>query len=243
MLSLNSFYGQRFNRRHDRVGHLFQGRYKSFLVEKDRYLLALIRYVHANPLKAGIVGRPQDYAWSSDRYFRAGHGPGWLDLDRVLALLGGNRSEAVARYRHLMDGVSAPGYEDAIPTANTIVGVEKFAQRMLLQAKPPIRSSPGSTIEEIVGVVSRAERLSVAELRGRGQSVRRAFARSLAALLAWREAGIPVSRVADYFGRDESTLVKGIRRLEDASVSDERLRSRIHAISKRLPSRSSGVHG
>jgi chromosomal replication initiation ATPase DnaA len=114
---------------------------------------------------------------------------------------------------------------------------------MLLQAKPPIRSSPGSTIEEIVGVVSRAERLSVAELRGRGQSVRRAFARSLAALLAWREAGIPVSRVADYFGRDESTLVKGIRRLEDASVSDERLRSRIHAISKRLPSRSSGVHG
>ncbi len=70
MLALQSAYTQWFNRRHGRVGHLFQGRYKAFLIEKDRYLLALIRYIHRNPVEAGLARRPQDYAWSSDRYFR-----------------------------------------------------------------------------------------------------------------------------------------------------------------------------
>jgi REP-associated tyrosine transposase len=49
-------------RRHRRVGHLFQGRYKAFLIEKDRYLMALVRYIHENPVKAGLVARASEYA-------------------------------------------------------------------------------------------------------------------------------------------------------------------------------------
>jgi REP element-mobilizing transposase RayT len=64
MAGLQSSYTQQFNRRHGRVGHLFQGRYKAFLIEKDRYALALLRYIHENPVKAGVVAKPQDYAWS-----------------------------------------------------------------------------------------------------------------------------------------------------------------------------------
>ncbi len=74
MAGLQSSYTQYFNRRHRRVGHLFQGRYKAFLVDKDRYALALLRYVHENPVKAGIVVRPEEYVWSSDRYYRRGKG-------------------------------------------------------------------------------------------------------------------------------------------------------------------------
>ncbi len=61
MLGLQGSYTQTFNRRHGRVGHLFQGQYKSQVVQKDPYLLALVRYIHENPVLAGIVGEPPDY--------------------------------------------------------------------------------------------------------------------------------------------------------------------------------------
>jgi putative transposase len=59
MRTLQSSYAQKFNRRHRRVGHLFQGRYKAFLVQHETHLLALVRYVHMNPVSAAIVARPE----------------------------------------------------------------------------------------------------------------------------------------------------------------------------------------
>ena len=67
MRRLNSAYSQRFNRRHDRVGHLFQGRYHSVLVQRESYLLELSRYIVLNPVRAGMVARAQHWPWSSYR--------------------------------------------------------------------------------------------------------------------------------------------------------------------------------
>ena len=72
MACLQSSYTQYFNRHYGRVGHLFQGRYKAFLVEKDRYALALLRYIDENPVKAGVAATAQAYRWSSDRDYREG---------------------------------------------------------------------------------------------------------------------------------------------------------------------------
>jgi REP-associated tyrosine transposase len=84
MLGSQGSYTQSLNRRHRRVGHLSQGRYKALLVQKDRYLLALVRYIHENPLHARMVARASDYLWFSDRSYRKGQGPPWLDVDFVL---------------------------------------------------------------------------------------------------------------------------------------------------------------
>jgi putative transposase len=65
MRDLNGIYTQNFNRRHDRVGHIFQGRYKAFLIEKDPYLLRVARYTVLNPVRAGLVEKPGDWSWSS----------------------------------------------------------------------------------------------------------------------------------------------------------------------------------
>ena len=65
MRQLNGVYTQKYNGRHDRVGHLFQGRYKAFVVEKDAYLLELSRYIALNPVRAGMVSLPEDWPWSS----------------------------------------------------------------------------------------------------------------------------------------------------------------------------------
>ena len=67
MRQINGIYTQRYSRRHHRPGHVFQGRYKAILAQKDNYLLELSRYVVLNPVRIGIVKRPQDWAWSSYR--------------------------------------------------------------------------------------------------------------------------------------------------------------------------------
>jgi REP-associated tyrosine transposase len=67
MRSINTSYAGYFNTRHRRSGYLFQGRYKAFLVEKEPYLLSLVRYIHENPVKARIVSTPAAYRWSSHR--------------------------------------------------------------------------------------------------------------------------------------------------------------------------------
>lgn len=69
MKRLLGVYTLWFNRKHQRVGHLFQGRYKAFMVERESYLLELTRYIHMNPVQAGIVSDPVNYLWSSYRYF------------------------------------------------------------------------------------------------------------------------------------------------------------------------------
>ncbi len=243
MLTLQSFYGQRFNRRHDRVGHLFQGRYKAFLVEKDRYLIALLRYVHSNPLKAGLVARAEHYRWSSDRFYRTGKGPHWLDLDRALRLLGRTRSEALRRYRQLMGDGSDDFYDKAPAVANTIKGDDEFVRRVLSRAEAAQPTSTGWTIEAIAAAAAAVEGLSIDQLKRRGQRARPSRARAIAACFARHEARIPVSRVAKYFGRDESTLIRTVRKVEDALETDEPLRARLRELAKRLKPKSAGVHG
>lgn len=214
MQNLHSFHSQKFNRRHDRVGHLFQGRYKAFLVDQERYLLSLLRYVHLNPVKAKMVRDPARFRWSSDRFYRAGLGPDWPDLDRALSKLAPRRSLAVARYRSLIHEVSGSAYEEAKPLAAVIKGDEDFAERALWTAGS-VRWKQWR-VEEVVAAVAFVEDVRVGVLRGRRQNGGLSQKRAIAAYLARQEAGISIAEMARYLDRDESTLVKGIRRLEPA---------------------------
>lgn len=241
MHNLQSFYGQRFNRRHDRVGHLFQGRYKAFLVEKERYLLALLRYIHDNPVKAGLVAQAADYRWSSGRCFEKGSGPEWLDVDRAMEMLTPGSSAEVSQH-HRMTRASPFSYDEAKPVANVIKGGEQFAEQILALSG---RSSGENTVrvsqqaaERIARAVGAAFGLSVEEMMRRGQAVRPSKARVIAAYLGRREAGVTVARIARYFGRDSSTLTRGVCRLEAAMARDDQLRSRIDGIAARLDPQS-----
>jgi putative transposase len=87
MRRLNGVYTQAFNRRHRRVGHLFQGRYKAIVVDKDAYLLELCRYIVLNPVRAEAVKRPERWPWSSYRAtVGESPGPSWLAVAEVQAL-------------------------------------------------------------------------------------------------------------------------------------------------------------
>ncbi len=105
MRRLNGVYTQGFNRRHGRVGHVFQGRYKSIVVDKDSYGLELCRYIVLNPVRARMVKRAADWPWSS---YPVSAGktsvPDWLDAGWARALLGG-REPAAAYERFVAQGL------------------------------------------------------------------------------------------------------------------------------------------
>ncbi len=101
---LNGKYSQAFNRRHDRVGHLFQGRFNAFLIEKESYFLEVLRYVVLNPVRAGMVMRPEDYVWSSHRaVIGEAPAPEWLSVHDVLVQFGSEQELARAAYREFVD--------------------------------------------------------------------------------------------------------------------------------------------
>src|SRR5258706_2066806 len=208
-VGLQTSYTQYFNRRRRRAGLLFQGRYKALLVENDRYALAMVRYIHENPVGAGMVKRANEHAWSSDRYFRRGEGPAWLDLDRVLPLLGRTRSAAAAGYRQLMREAPEQPYDELPAHGQVVKGGETFADRVLAEAgePPPIRKK--LRLDTAASVVSRGEDVSLVEMKGTGRGRRASRARVLTAWLG-REGGRPsLSRTAPDFGRGPSTFARG----------------------------------
>ncbi|PML20738.1 addiction module toxin RelE [Vibrio breoganii] len=91
--------GQSINRKHRRVGHLFQGRYKAILVDKDAYLLELCRYIVLNPVRAHMVNSPDEWLWSS-WFYMVGRveSPHWLSTDALFLLFADNRQDAIQSY-------------------------------------------------------------------------------------------------------------------------------------------------
>jgi REP element-mobilizing transposase RayT len=141
MRSLNGEYTQAFNRRHRRPGHVFQGRYKSVLVEKERHLLELCRYVVLNPVRArGMAKRPGDWVWSS---YRATAGlspvPHFLSPGWILARFGRNRKAARERYRAFV----AAGRSKRSPLAEARGGIVLGGDALLDEIRPAITARRG----------------------------------------------------------------------------------------------------
>lgn len=110
MRRLLTGYVVNFNRRHKRYGHLFQNRYKSIICEDDPYLLELTRYIHLNPIRAGIVGsidKLKRYSWAGHSVIVGRVKRDWQDTDTILAYFGKRRKEAILRYeRFIREGIS-----------------------------------------------------------------------------------------------------------------------------------------
>jgi putative transposase len=145
MRQLNGVYAQRFNRRYNRCGHVFQARYRSILVEKETHLLSVCRYVVLNPVRAGSCDRPGDYRWSSYAA-TVGTTPAepLLTTDWILAQFGGGRATARARYRAFV----ADGIGKALDVRGERVGAEAFL-RDRLGHEPPLAEIPRSQIEPL----------------------------------------------------------------------------------------------
>ncbi|MBN2254295.1 MAG: transposase [Deltaproteobacteria bacterium] len=131
MRQINGVYTQKHNRRHNRVGHLFQGRYKALVIERDSYLLELCRYIALNPVRAGLVSSPEDWPWSSYSA-TAGIKPqeSSLDTDWLLSYFSLSKPQAHKRYSSFVNN----GFDVENPLKDArgglILGRRDFIERV-----------------------------------------------------------------------------------------------------------------
>ena len=131
MRRLNGVYTQAFNRRHHRVGHLFQGRFKAILVQKESHYLEVCRYVVLNAVRAKTVKHPGKWPWSSYRA-TCGAGPvvGCLTVDELLSHFGTRRAPAQEKYRqYVAEGIAGTTIWENLE-AQSLLGMEGFADAL-----------------------------------------------------------------------------------------------------------------
>lgn len=220
MQGLQQSYTQWFNRVHAKVGHLFQGRYRAIVCDSDEYLVTLVRYIHLNPVRAGLVPRPELYPHSGHRALLAGLTTGLVDTDPILRLLGG--PAAYARFTE--DGVDQ-GHEPGFyaTTAQQVLGSQAFVDAVAVHGGPQADPAPR---ESVGAALSRLEiALGVAPGVVRRPDRRRhvAIARALLAFVLVRRLGYRLKDVAEVLGRDPASVSVAVGRLDRRLAGDEGL--------------------
>ena len=197
MRQLNGVYTQSFNRRHRRVGHLCQGRYKAILVQKESYLLELCRYIVLNPVRVKGGAKMGAWKWSS---YRATAGlasvPELLSVDWVLEQFGKNRATARKRYREFVrDGLKNRPWEDL--RGQIYLGSEAFIERHSAQDKE---------IKEIPR----------AQLKAVKPTLERIFAKGgeTGIAQAYREHGYRLHEIAMHLGVHYATVSRRLKQIE-----------------------------
>ena len=204
MRQLNGVYTQRFNRANARVGHVFQGRYKAILVERDSYLLELARYVVLNPLRARMVPCLENWPWSS---YLATCGqeaaPAWLQTDWILAQFGRQRASAIRKYvEFIHEGTRLPSVWMQLQ-GQIYLGSEAFVKKMQVQ----IEQKPA--LDEI----PRAQRRALAQALA---DFERRYPRNEAMARAYLSGQHTMLAIAGHFGVHYSTVSRMVKVYENS---------------------------
>jgi putative transposase len=197
MQSLQQSYTQRFNRRYAQVGHVFQGRYKALLCETDDYLITLVRYVHQNPVRAGLAARAEDYPYSGHRAYLGGVATALVDPTFVLGLVGGTSG-----YVRLVAGDPV----DIEPGATEDAGA---------------RRPPRASLASALAVLARGLLVDVEVLLGLSRGRPASRARALAAYVLVRRLGYRLTDVAVVLGRNLATASIAVREVGRRLPEDE----------------------
>lgn len=255
MRRLLTGYAVSFNRRHGRSGHLFQNRYKSILCEEEPYLLELIRYIHLNPLRAGVVlnlGELDKYPWSGHAALMgkkqlAGH-----DADWVLQLFAGSRSQAQKLYRGFMEdgvqqghrnelvggglrrsqGMAVNGDIAAETFDERILGSGTFVEEILTKVLPANQLAPKYPLPELAEKIAAWFSISSLELVRPSKARRPATARAVFCYLAVREMSYPGRDIGAFLRLGSSGVSLAVKRGEKHVMENPEVLSSLHAIEK-----------
>ena len=229
-------YTRAFNRRARRTGHLFQGRFRAVLVDRNAYLFELVRYIHLNPVRAGLVAEPEAWAWSGHRaYLGKAHTP-WLDTAFVLGMFDENdRRRAQRRYAGFVrEGLGEPYREELHVGAadRRVSGSDAFVSDVLGIAGQGPRRTP--SLSAIIAGVCAAWHLDEQALVLPGRRRDTALARAAIGWLAAETKAATLTEVARHFGRDVATVSRQVRQLTEAVRADPTLGRRLEAVQRRI---------
>jgi REP element-mobilizing transposase RayT len=203
MKYLNGTYTQAFNRRHKRVGHVFQGRYKGILVEKDNYLLELSRYIVLNPVRAHMVRSAKDWPWSS---YRATSGLAkahpLLTTDTILGNFGRMRKNAQEKYMNFVqEGKGQPSPWESLKN-QIYLGSDEFVDDM------QCKIDPDQSLKDIPKPQKSSPIKPLIHYKERFKNRNRAMAE------AYRSGHYTLSEIGDEFGVSYATVSRAVKEYE-----------------------------
>ena len=200
MRQLNGVYTQCFNKTHGRVGHVFQGRYKAILVEKETYLQELARYIVLNPVRAGMVSSPSEWPWSSYRA-TAGEAPplDFLTTEWLLSVFGAKPSRARKAYVDFVNstGTKSSPWDDL--KGQVFLGSDQFFEHMLEHLDEPDRLS------EVPAAQRRPEPLLLEAY------FKKMDDRDTAIAEAYASGGYTLKEIGDYLGLSYSRISRIVK--------------------------------
>jgi putative transposase len=235
MHHINASYTTYFNVKRQRAGHLFQGRYKAIVVDADEYAKELSRYIHLNPVRAGLVDNPGKYSWSSYSYYIGQEkAPEWLSRDFILAYFGKTASVAQKRYREFV--LSLTGQEYASPLkaviGSTILGSLDFAEEITekyLKTRKADRDLPAM---RVLSQRPTGERIKKEVEAVVGDD--KALSRQVKLYFYHKYSGKTLKEIGLPFGITESAVSQATRRLILKIAKDATLRGKIKKLEDAL---------
>jgi putative transposase len=239
---VNASYTNSINRKRGRVGHLLQGRYKAILIERESYLLELSRYIHLNPVRAGVVERPEAYPYSSYGAYAERKEDELLSTGMILEMIGGQGKGAFRRYREFVERAIGEKMDSPLKKVygGVVLGGKEFIRKILETVKEKalgldeishgrqLRAS--WTAEAAVEAVAEELKLGTEEVLSKG-----GLSRSIAIYLMKKYSGISNRQIGELCGGlSHSAVAKAHQRFSLLVEKDRYLRERIGRIARHL---------
>lgn len=216
---INQGYTMYFNRKYKTVGHLFQGRYKAILCDRDEYLLSLIKYIHLNPVRAKVAKTPDEYRWSSHHnYTLKTEKDSLIDTEQILRMFSEDKANAKKLYKVYMSDESVVTKEDIYSTVDQgILGNEKFIEEVKEKYDRELaqeRRIKEYKLNEIAKGVEKACEITLKQIRQKSKSREVSLGRKLISLVA-SEYGYKGKEIAEFMQKDPAVITRHLRERED----------------------------
>lgn len=217
-----------------RTGHVFQGRYKALLIDADRYLLELIRYVHLNPVRAGTATTAESWPWSGHRAYAGMEIVPWLTTDWVLGMLTSQVTTARKAYVSFVNGGVSEGRRDEFHSGTCegrLLGDDDFIDATLAKAR---EERSRATVTDVLNAVCQVYGCSADELRSPGKARPFTEARAVASQVIQELPHLSLTQLGKELNRDIAPLGRVGRRVGSEAANDVRLRELLESVKKRL---------
>lgn len=223
---INGAYTTYFNIKRGRSGHLFQGRFKGILVEKDAYCKELSRYIHLNPVRAGLAETPWEYRWSSYRCFIGkDRKPEWLKTELVLGDFGGPKESGFKRYREYVEREEIKELESPFKrvVASTYLGSKEFIQRISEEylEKSGIDKRNVPALKEVFRGPTLGE-IEESVLKAIGKD--HVLFKKMCVYLCHKHSGLTLNELGGYFGMNGGAVSQLSKRFKEMIEKDKEVR-------------------
>jgi hypothetical protein len=234
---LNTAYTIYFNTKHKRSGHLFQGRYKSILIEAKSYGQELSRYIHLNPVRSEIVELPEQYPWSSYGYYRGAAKPEkWLETSHILNLFGEHPEEARRAYLEFVIG----GIGQEVPASIKdsirmgILGSEEFVTKIKKEFLEDKISKPDREKPQLRKLRKKPDLPLILSVSEKVLGARNKFVVPIAILISQKSTALKLREIGEFFSLSMSGVSNACGRARAAIAFNTSLANAVEGIEQEV---------